>query len=502
MHIGSIRQVIYNYLWARKNSGKFVLRIEDTDTERTVDGGVESIYETFEAFGIDVDEGPEQGGPHKPYIQSERRDIYGEHAKELIENGSAYYCFCSKERLDEVRERQIAQKQQPMYDGACRDIPKEEAKKRVDSGESCVVRLKVPQTGFTEYEDVLHGTIRFKNSLIDDQVLLKSDGLPTYHFAAVVDDHLMEITHVIRGEEYVSSAPKVVLMYKAFGWDMPYLVQTPNVLNPDGKKKLSKRGGSNTAHKFLRKGYLVEALWNFLVLLGWAPTGSEGKEDEIYTKEDLLRLFDLRRIKKAGARFLPDKLDHFNGHYIRQMDIDEFSKRIFSWAEEYVLHEFVSDSFVELQDWEEKLIADVKKYLPMWEKNKDEFKRMLPLIQERVKYLSEIPGLLSFFFDESLAYMREDFESLKHDNLDAALENTWSALKPVVEEGWKQETWESTIRSCADDEGWKHGELFMLLRIAVTGRKASPPLFECMEIMGTERCNSFVQDALKFIRKK
>lgn len=500
MHIGSIRQVLYNYLWARKHNGSFVLRIEDTDLERTVDGGVESVYETLEAFGIDVDEGPKQGGPFFPYVQSERLDIYKEHAEILVRKGAAYYCFCSKERLEKMREEQIARKEQPKYDGFCRGNSLDEARERIAKGEPYVVRLKVPDTGFTEYNDVVHGTIRFKNALIDDQILLKSDGYPTYHFAAAVDDHLMKISHVIRGDEYVSSAPKVVLIYNAFAWEVPYLIQTPNVLEPDGRKKLSKRGGTNTAHKFLRKGYLVEAVWNFLVLLGWAPTGSEGKDSELYSREELLELFDLRRIKKAGARFLPDKLEHFNGEYIRAFSVEDFAERIFEWADSYVLHEFIADSVVPLEEWETELVRSLKKYLPLW-KEDDTFNDKLKLIQERVTYLGEIPALLQFFYDEALDHEETEYAIMGHDGLADALEGVWEMLAPVVKKEWKQESWESTIRGHADTLGWKHGDLFMLLRLAITGKTVSPPLFESMALMGFERCDTRVADAVNFLKK-
>jgi glutamyl-tRNA synthetase len=499
MHIGSIRQIIYNYLWARKFKGAFVLRIEDTDVERTVEGGIDSIYELFDAFGIDVDEGPKQGGGYGPYVQSQRLDLYKKYADELVSKGAAYYCFCSEERLASLRERQKTAKLQPKYDGACRELPVEEVQERVAHKEPYVVRLKVPRTGVTEYDDVIHGRITFKNSVIDDQIILKSDGFPTYHFAAVVDDHLMKISHIIRGEEYLSSAPKIVLMYQALGWEIPYLIQAPNVLNPDGKKKLSKRGGSNTAHKFLRKGYLIEALWNFLVLLGWSPTGSESNRDEIYSKDDLMKLFDVRRIQKSGARFMPEKLDHFNRYYIRNLSIDDFAQRIFAWAERFVLKDLITDQFVELEPWEKDLRASLETYMPMWKKDKKVFKKTLSLIQERVQYLSEVPDLLCFIYDASLEYEKADFETLAYKKQAEALEAVWEKLKPVVQTGWKQETWEKTIRESADSLEWKQGDLFMLIRIAVTGRRASPPLFECMELMGVDRCNELIQNAVKFL---
>lgn len=499
MHIGSIRQIIYNYLWARKYGGTFVLRIEDTDVERTVKGGIDSIYELFGAFGIDVDESPKQGGAYGPYVQSQRLDLYKKYAAELVEKGAAYHCFCSEERLTKLRERQMAAKIQPKYDGVCRELSAEEVQQRIAKRESFVIRLKVPRSGVTEYEDVVRGRITFKNSVIDDQILLKSDEFPTYHFAAVIDDHLMKITHIIRGEEYVSSAPKIVLMYQAFGWDMPYLIQPPNVLNPDGRKKLSKRGGSNTAHKFLRQGYLIEAIWNFLVLLGWSPAGSESNRDEIYTKEDLLRLFDVRRIQRAGARFMPEKLDHFNGYYIRSLSVDDFAQRLFDWSDRFVMKNLITDQFVEIEPWEKDLRASLNTYLPMWKSDGEMFTKCLLLIQDRVKYLSEVPGLLSFYYDKHLSYDKEDFTVLGYEALDKALETVWKKLKPVVAKQWKQETWEKTIRDCADELHWKHGDLFMLIRIAVTGRRTSPPLFESMEIMGVKRCDDLIEDAVNFL---
>lgn len=501
IHIGTIRQIIFNYLWAKKTGGKFILRVEDTDVKRTIPGGIDSIYETINAYGIEIDEGPKDGGDYGPYVQSERLDLYKKYAEELVEKGSAYYCFCSSERLSELREEQTKNKLQPMYDGHCRNIDPKEAKERVKNGEKAVIRLKVPKTGFTEYEDVLHGTLKFKNSLLDDQVLLKSDGYPTYMFAVVVDDHLMEITHVIRGEEYLSSAPKISLVYRELGWKEPYIVQTPNVLNPDGRKKLSKRDGDSSASKFLRKGYLIEAIWNYLVLLGWAPSDKDGNPDEIYSKGELIKLFDLRRIQKAGARFLPEKFDHFNGIYIRNLSEDDFYNRVIEWAENFVLYEFMSDKVIGYKDWEKELVERVKRYLPIWKENPEETKKALSLIQERIKVLMDIPYQLSFLYEEKLDYQKEDFEELKYENIEIALEKLWSNLKPIVEKEWSQESWESAIRSTADELGWKAGDMFMLLRLAVIGSKVSPPLLEAMELLGVERCDKFVKDALNFLSK-
>lgn len=501
VHIGTVRQIIFNYFWAKKTDGKFILRVEDTDVKRTVPGGIDSIYETFEAFEVEVDEGPRKGGDYGPYIQSKRLDIYKKYAEEMVEKGDGYYCFCSEARLKKLREDQIKKKIQPMYDGKCRDIPVEEAKKRVSGGEKAVIRLKVQKTGFTEYRDVIFGNLKFRNSVIDDQILLKSDGYPTYIFAVVVDDHLMKISHVIRGEEYVSSAPKIIMIYKSLGWDVPYIVQTPNVLNPDGKKKLSKREGESAAVKFLRKGYLNEALWNFLVLLGWAPSDKDGNSDEIYSKDELIKLFDLRRIQKSGARFLPEKLDHFNGVYIRKLSLTEFYERVISWAEKNVLHEFITDKVIGYSDWEKTLIEKVQRYVVEWKNNRDLTIKALSLIQERTSVLSDIPFQLSFLYEDSLSYSKEDFDSLKYEKKREVLEKLWSNLKPIVEKEWKQESWEKTVRGCADGLGWKHGDLFMLLRIAVIGSRISPPLLESMELMGVEKCDKYINDAIKFLEK-
>jgi nondiscriminating glutamyl-tRNA synthetase len=299
VHIGSLKMALVDYLIAKQNNGKFILRIEDTDQERFVEGAMESLLRTLNWAGIKPDEGVEfdsnnkivQVGDKGPYIQSERLDIYKKYVEELINNGHAYYCFCSKERLDEVRKVQELNKQPTGYDGHCRNLSLTEAKKRIEAGESAVVRMKMPHEGITKFTDLIRGVVEFQNSLIDDQVLLKSDGFPTYHLAVVVDDHLMEISHVIRGEEWLSSTPKHLVLYEMFGWQPPKFAHLPLLLNPD-RSKLSKRQGDVSVEDYKNKGYLPEAMINFIAFLGWNPGG----EKEIYSLDELIKEFSLDKV--------------------------------------------------------------------------------------------------------------------------------------------------------------------------------------------------------------
>ncbi|HHE54163.1 MAG TPA: glutamate--tRNA ligase, partial [Caldithrix abyssi] len=320
VHVGSLRTALYNYLFARHNKGQFVLRIEDTDRNRYVPGAVENLLETLQWAGLDYDEGPEKGGPYGPYFQSERMEIYSQHVQILLEKDAAYPCFCSEERLSAMREEQ-AQKNLPiMYDGHCRNIPKEQALERMKN-ETHVIRLKVPRNGTTIVEDLIRGTVSFENNVIDDQILLKSDGYPTYHLANVVDDHLMKISHVIRGEEWLPSTPKHILLYQAFGWELPQFAHLPLLLNPD-RTKLSKRQGDVAVEDYRAKGFLPQALVNFVALLGW----NKGDDQEIFSLEELIEYFSLERVNKAGAVFDLKKLEWMNGHYIRNIDEQEYLK--------------------------------------------------------------------------------------------------------------------------------------------------------------------------------
>ena len=317
LHIGSVRTTVYNYLFARQRDGKMILRVEDTDQDRLVPGAIESIYDGLHWLGISWDEGPQEGGPYAPYVQSERLPLYQQHAQELIEKGAAYFCFCSKERLAAVRAEQEARKEPTRYDRHCRNIPPAEAAERAKT-EPHVIRLKVPDEGTLAIEDLVHGHIEWQADTIEDQVILKSDGFPTYHLAVVVDDHVMEISHIMRGDEWVASVPKHLLIYGAFGWDVPPMAHVPSVLGPDGKK-LSKRHGSTAVSQFRDDGYLPEALINYLALVGWSP----GTEDEIFSMDDLIRVWKIEQVQSAGGKWDKERLDYFNGVWIRKLSADE-----------------------------------------------------------------------------------------------------------------------------------------------------------------------------------
>ncbi len=509
MQLGNLRTFAMNYFFAKSHGGEFILRIEDTDQKRFVEGGTELIIETLSLYGIEFDEGPTLesmskeyriGGDYGPYFQSKRKDIYKKHALKLIEQGDAYYCFCSTKRLEKLREQQEKSKQKSGYDRKCREISLEEAREKIAAGEKPTIRMKLPTDGYTEFEDEIIGKIRANNKEFDDQIILKSDGLPTYHFGVVVDDHLMKITHVFRGREYLTQTPKNVFLYKAFGWEIPKWVHTTLILNPDGKGKLSKRHGSKAAVYYLRMGYLPDAVLNYLMLAGWAPKEKDAHQDEIYTREELIKLFSLDRVKKTNARFDQAKFDYINSKHIHLMDIDQLAQYVFKWAEEIVLAHFISDKFIEKEPDEIELIEQVRKYLPMWKKDADYFKKALSQEHERITKLSEIPKALDFFYDEQLAWDNpENWMTKNHDlnEIAAALKGLLKQLQKLNDDGtlFDHDKWESTVRGYADELGWKHGDMFMALRSAVTGRLKSPPLLESMEIMGWDRAKRLIEKA-------
>ena len=504
VHTGNLRTFLWNYLWAKHTNGKYVLRIEDTDQERKVEGGIEAIIETLKLYGINFDEGPGIGGDYGPYIQSQRLNIYKRYAEKLIEEDKAYYCFCSKERLEKLRQEQQKAGLPTKYDGHCRHISKEEAKQRVLNGEQHVIRMKFPQEGVTEFRDEVYGRIRIENKTIDDQILLKADGYPTYHFAVVIDDHFMKITDVLRGREYLSQTPKNIFLYQAFGWEIPKFVHVPLILNPDGKGKLSKRKGAQSALSYLRQGYLPEAVLNFLALLGWAPKQSLANKDDIYSLDELIELFSIDRIRKANPRYDQRKLDYINGKHIRSLDLDALTDRIFYWAENYVLKDFIADQYDEPENWMVKLRDDVKKYLPLWKANRDYFKKSLTLVYERMTRFDELPFLLNFFYDEHLTWIDADWKLKNHSKKEVAdvLEEMQDRLEKVFGEDGdaSHDNWEKTVRNYADKIDWKHGEVFMSIRSAVTGRLQSPPLYECIQIMGWNRVKRFLSEAIAWLR--
>ncbi len=456
-HIGNIRTVVFNWLFARQNNGQFVLRIEDTDRTRYVPEALRAITESLRWLGMDWDEGPDVGGPYGPYVQSERLALYRQKAEELIEKGWAYRCNCSPERLERVRAAQRAQGKPPMYDGHCRNKPPG----AVSPDEPHVIRLKVPREGKTVVHDLLKGEIAFENRLIDDQILLKSDGYPTYHLAVVVDDHLMHISHVIRADEWLPSTPKHVLLYRAFGWEPPVFVHVPLVLGPDGKK-LSKRHGAVSVAEFKRQGYLPEALFNYLALLGWAP--GEGDEQEIFTREELIERFDLRRVKLSPAVFSYEKLDWMNGVYIRNLSDEALLERLIPFWQEAGL----IPSPVPAEELERLMI-------------------LVPLVKERIKRLRDVVPLTDFIFTEIEPPAPEKLIGKKmtaRQSLEA-LRAAHELLKNLVP--FDAATMEPRMRQLAKDLGLKAGQLFTIIRVAISNKKVAPPLFGTMEALGRQK---------------
>ena len=468
-HIGNYRTAIFAWLWARHTGGQFLVRIEDTDRKRLVPGAQESILDGLRWLGLDWDEGPEVGGPVGPYFQSERLDIYREHAEMLIEKGAAYRCYCTEAELEQMRAEQRERKEPEHYDRRCRYLTPEQRNERETQGLSSVVRFAAPETGKTTYHDLLRGDITIDNSTIDDMILLKSDTFPTYNFANIVDDHLMNITHVIRGEEYIPSAPRYAQVYRAFGWDEPAVVHVGLVLAPD-RSKLSKRHGALPLLDYREQGYLPQALMNYMVLLGW----SYDDKAEFFTRDELVRAFTLDRIGSSPSIFDIGRLEWFNAQYIRQMTPDELTDA--AWP--FLLAGLPADARATL---DRAYVRDV-----------------LALDQERIKTLAVVPDLTSFFF---VAQPEYDASLLLGKNLDAeraaatlpALATTLGDLRDwtpeallgaldnfVVAHGF--------IRKKADgSEVADRGPVFMLVRVAVSGRKETPGLPEMLAVLGKER---------------
>ncbi len=436
MHVGNLRTALYTWLIARSHGGTFILRIEDTDQGRLVEGAVDVIYRTMAECGLDHDEGPDVGGPVAPYIQSQRRDTYGRYAQLLAEKGGAYYCFCEKCASEEDSGE---------FDRAadpCRDLPLEDALRRVEAGEPYVIRQKIPQTGTTTFHDAIFGDITVENSTLDDQVLLKRDGLPTYNFANVIDDHLMGITHVVRGSEYLSSAPKYDLLYHAFGWDVPTYVHCSPVMR-DAQNKMSKRHGDPSYEDLKAEGYLTEAILNYVALLGWSPKG-ELAEQEIFTLSELVNAFDITGISKSPAIFDRAKLDHFNAVYLRSMAPEAFAKVAAPYIRQTVKGNF-----------------DVA--------------AIAGLLQARCEKLTEIPEKVDFF-DTCPDYGVEFFTNKKSKTNPEVCKTMLEAAIPMLEAlpQWTDETIHDGLVALAETLGVKNATLMWPVRIAAAGKLVTP----------------------------
>jgi glutamyl-tRNA synthetase len=472
LHVGSIRTAMFNWLLARHTGGAFILRIEDTDVTRKVEGATDAIIEGMKWMGLEWDEGPDTGGDYGPYVQSERAEMYRHAADKLVEQGDAYYCYCSPERLEEMRAEQARRRQPPGYDRHCRDLTPEQRAEYEAEGIKPVVRFKTPLEGQTRFSDIVWGEVKFENSTLDDLVLLKSDGYPTYNLANIVDDHAMKISHVIRAEEFISTTPHHVLLYEAFNYDPPQFAHLPRVLDSD-RSKLSKRYGSVSIDEFRKQGYLPEAMLNFLALLGW----SLDDKTEIMSRRELIDNFSLYRISKTGAVFNREKLDWMNGVYIRSLDPDDFAQRVLPFLEK-------------------DLPASVKRPL-----NIDYVKKVMPLEQERAKTLGEVPEQVKFFFVDESGYEPDLLigKGMTRESTLNALEVSQERLSEL--ESFDKETLETLLRPLAVELELKTGQLFGALRVAVTGRTAAPSLFQTMEVLGRETCLRRIKAALaKLIR--
>jgi glutamyl-tRNA synthetase len=466
-HVGNIRTALFNWLFARRHGGSFIVRIEDTDVTRKVRGAVKAVLDSLKWLGLDWDEGPEVGGRYGPYIQSERLDLYRSAAERLISQGDAYYCYCSTERLEKMRAEQIKRKQPPGYDRHCRDLTQEERAKKEAEGITPVVRFKTPLEGQTRFNDIIYGDVVFEHNTIDDFILLKSDGYPTYHLANVVDDHAMEVSHVIRAEEWLSSTPRHLLLYKALGFEPPQFVHHPMILGPD-RAKLSKRHGAVSIIQYREDGYLPEAMVNFLALLGW----SLDDKTELLSRQELIDNFSLERIGKTGAIFNREKLDWMNGVYIRKMTPDEF----FAAAQPYLMMDI---------DAGKALIA-----------SEEYVKAALSLVQERARTLTEVNELTQFFFVDELDYEPKLLvgDKMTRESAIEALKAAQQKLTPLS--AFDADSLEGVLRPLAAELKLKTGQLFGTLRVAFTGRTAAPPLFDTMAVLGKERCLRRIEAAI------
>jgi len=457
-HLGNIRTALFNWAFARHNNGVFILRIEDTDVARLVEGALDVILESLHWLGLDWDEGP--------YFQSKRLELYREAADRLLKQELAYHCYCSPQRLESMRQEQMKRKQPPGYDRHCRNLTREQRAEMEASGIIPVVRFKSPPEGQTYFNDLLRGQIIFENSTLDDFVLLKSDGYPTYHLANIVDDHEMGISHVLRADEWLSSTPRHVLLYQAFGWQPPQFAHLPMILGPD-RSKLSKRHGATAITEYQEQGYLPEAMFNFLVLLGWALDD----KTEFLTRDEIVRHFSLERISKTAAVFNKDKLEWMNGVYIRGLSLEEFVQRAMPFLER-------------------DLPAEISRPLDV-----GYVRQLAHLVQERAKILAEVPQLSDFFFVEELEYDAALLLS-KLDKAEAvkSLKASVATLDGLSD--WNAASLEAVFRPLAEELKLKTSVFFGLLRVVVTGRTAAPPLFQTMEVLGKERCLKRLKAAL------
>jgi glutamyl-tRNA synthetase len=476
VHVGSLRTALYSYLFARKNKGKFLLRVEDTDQKRYVEGAVESLIRTMQWANLEYDEGPDEKDPqksrgkHAPYYQSQRTELYREHVQKLMDSGNAYRCFCTTERLEEMRKNQEARHEAPMYDRKCLTFSDAEIQEKIAAGTPFVIRQKIPQDKRMILDDAIRGKVKYDGRVIDDQVLMKSDGFPTYHLANVVDDHEMEVTHVIRGEEWLPSTPKHIWLYEAFGWTPPTFAHIPLLLNAD-RSKLSKRQGDVAVEDYIKKGYLKEAIINFIAFLGWHP--GKGIEKELYSLEELVEAFSLEGVHKAGAIFDLQKLDWFNWQWRRRLMEEDLSK--------------IGDT---LENRGKLLLTLCEEYIPAeWKKDAAFLYQALKTAQEKItQNPKEAKNYLNFFFEEP--EVKKDLilsEKMKVDTETA--KKVFAATRTKIEtiNDFSEESIKKTLTELVTQLGLKNGQVFWPLRAGLTGEQFTPGVFEVITALGKEK---------------
>ncbi len=463
LHVGGLRTALYCYLFARQNNGDFILRIEDTDLERYVEGAVDIIYSTLKEANMKIDEGPNEGGPYGPYVQTERKDIYMKYALELVEKKAAYYCFCDKERLDSLTTENGIKR----YDKHCLHLSKEEVEKRLDRGDKWVIRQNMPTEGVSEFEDLVYGKVTVPNNELEDQILIKSDGLPTYNFANVVDDHLMHITYVMRGNEYLSSTPKYNLLYDAFGWERPHYVHLTPIMK-DATRKLSKRYGDANFDDFVKRGFLPEAIVNYIALLGWSPKG----EQEKFTMEELIEKFSISGLSKSSSIFDEAKMKWLNGEYIKELDFDRFMQLATPFFEQSKIKGLYS------------------------------YEKLGKLLQSRIEIFSEIPEKVDFLadfheFDLGL-YDNKKFK-INKDVAKHVLEVALPELESL--NNWCEDKLHEVIIKCAEKLEAKSGQVYTVLRIALSGVSVTPGgSVELADILGKEETIDRIKKAISWIK--
>ena len=472
LHIGGARTALFNYYFAKRYNGKFILRIEDTDRERLKEGSVSQILSSMKWLGMDWDEGPEKDGGYGPYYQSERTDLYRKEVKRLLDEGKAYYCFCTEEDIEKEREEQRRLKVSFRYSGKCAELSKEQIEKNLKEGKPYVIRIKIPREGTTEVDDLIRGRVSFDNSQLDDYIILKSNNMPTYNFACVVDDYAMKITHVIRAEEHLSNTPKQVLIYRALGYDIPQFAHLSMILAPD-RSKLSKRHGATSVEEFRDGGYLRETLVNYLTLLGWSP----GEEREIFDISDTIEKFSLENVSKTAAIYDIDKLTWMNGVYLRESNLDYVIKEVIPF--------FIDKGLIKKEEVEEKY---------------EYIKRVVDAVREKVKLLPEIAEASEYFFRDIEGYDSKGVtKRFKKEGVVELLEKGKEAL--AKSPSFDVETVEKSYRDLIDELGIKGGDIIHPTRLAISGRTVGPGLFDIISILGKDLCIERINKAIDYIKK-